>query len=141
MRDETAKIREMLLNEKFTSVIMKRNGNIVTSMDNGVKPLISLSMTDAGALDGAFAADKVIGCAAAAILIMGGISECFGVLMSNGAIKLFKENGIAYFYDKSVPVIRNRDKNGVCPMEAMTLGLSARDAYAVLCDFFKDKIF
>ena len=61
--------------------------------------------------------DKVIGRAAAFIIIKGGAAEVFGKITSEDALQLLKKHNIPVTYDLLVPRILNQKRNGLCPLE------------------------
>ncbi len=139
MANNIETIKKILIEGNHTCVVMTKDGQVITSDESGIKPLMRLVILDGKSLPGAYIADKVIGRAAAAILVHSGAAECYGALMSETAIELFDESGITYSYGKKVPFIKNRDNTGLCPMENMTLGLDAQQGYETLYNFFSDK--
>lgn len=140
MNNGLDKIKDMLLEGSYTCVVLDRKNNIFVSDENGIIPLIRLAINTENDLREAYVADKIIGRAAAAIIVHVGIKECYAHLISETAIELLEENDIAYSYFKKCPTILNRDKSGICPMEKMTSGLSSALGYEVLLDFVKNKI-
>lgn len=139
MNSSLIRIKDMLLEGNYTCVVLDRKSNIFTSYENGIIPLMKLAISVENDLRGAYAADKVIGRAAAAIIVHVGIKECYAHLISESAIELLEKNNIAYSYFKKCPTILNREKSGICPMEKMTSGLSSALGYEALFSFFKEK--
>lgn len=95
------------------------DGNIVTFDGRGVSDLLRLLDTEPQTLSGAAIADKVVGKAAAALMIAGRVSALHADMISEQALRLFKAcaQEIAVGYDKIVPHIINRQQTGWCPME------------------------
>lgn len=91
-----------------------RGDQILTDDRRGVKPLLDLLEQN---LAGFCAADKVVGKAAALLYRLIGISEIHAGVISEPAIQVLQRGGIAVFYDRKVPAIRNRTDTGFCPME------------------------
>ncbi|MEG1242667.1 MAG: ECF transporter S component [Oscillospiraceae bacterium] len=108
--------------ENGSSCLVIKNKEIVYSGEGrGVKPLIELYENHPELLSDAFVIDKIIGRAAAVILILGGAKKAFGEVMSDGAIELLQKNGITAQFDKRVDTILNRAGNGMCPLEKASL--------------------
>lgn len=101
------------------SLVLFKDGKIEIFDGKGVADLHKLYTTRPEALNGAVAADKVIGKGAAAIMIAGGVREVFAEVISFGAIKLFGQTDITLFYDKAVDHIINRKGDGWCPVERL----------------------
>ena len=107
--------KQILLDNNHRLVIIK-NGIITTSNERGVKALLNLLdvTTD---FSGAYAADKVVGKAAAMIYVLLGIRALYASVISDGAKAIVESQGILLEYDEAVPYIVNRQGDGVCPME------------------------
>lgn len=106
---------------------------LLTSELSGVRPLLTWLDTQPEALKGAAVADRVIGKAAAWLMVKGGASQVYGRLVSQPAAQCLTDHGIPLIYDSLVPRIQNRDKTGLCPMETATLSAATADeAYAIL---------
>ncbi len=106
-----------LIRRGEASAVAARNGVISTrESGHGVQPLLGL--LDGGKLRGALVVDKVIGRAAAAICIAGGVRQVHGLLMSEEARTLLAAHGVAATADRIVPKILNRDLDASCPLEA-----------------------
>lgn len=71
-------------------------------------------------LNGASAADKVIGRGAAQLYAYAGIGSVYATLVSKGTREVFDEAGIEYTAQKTVPKIMNREKTGMCPVETIS---------------------
>ncbi|MCL2461866.1 MAG: DUF1893 domain-containing protein [Defluviitaleaceae bacterium] len=87
------------------------------SCENGVKPLMERIAGDADGLRGLYVADKVIGKAAASVMIYNGVAACHGLVVSEAAARILRENGVEFSYGQIVPYIKNRAGTGMCPME------------------------
>lgn len=96
-------------------------GEVFTSQERGVKPLLFLLKEKKGFLKGASVADKVIGKAAALLMVLGEIKEVHTLIISEPAVKVFEKYNIPCFYDKKVTRIVNRTGDGLCPMETLCL--------------------
>ena len=106
----------------YTCVL--RKGDIVcSSFNHGVKPL--LQWIDEGKdFSGYGAADQVIGKAAALLYIYLGVRDLYGQVISEPALSVLAEHGVACTYGEKVPYIINRKKDGMCPMEQTVLTVS-----------------
>ena len=110
------KIIEILHNGNYTLVIANCD-DIRCFTNRGVVDIYTTLANDSQFLRGAFIADKVIGRAAAAIMILGGVDRVYTDTISEGAIELFNKNNIKIDYVKVVPHIINRDGSNWCPLE------------------------
>ena len=110
-----------LLITSASTIAVVSNGEVFTSHERGVKPLLHLLSEKKGFLKGASVADKVIGKAAALLMVLGEIKEVHTLVISEPAIKVFEKYNIPCFYDKKVERIVNRTGDGLCPMETLCL--------------------
>lgn len=111
-----------LLERKATFVLV--NGSLILdSQKRGVAPILDILSGESSVLKHALVADKVIGRAAALLLVLGGIDALDTQLISDHAIDIFKKYDIPFTYDKRVPFIVNRDGTDMCPMEKSVLDI------------------
>ena len=116
----TPKEREALIESLFThkySCVIRNGDEIRVFRGRGVKDLYRLLRDDRRFLDGAFVADKVVGKAAAALMILGGVRAVHADVASTGALQLFDAQNIPVSCTLEVPHIINRTKTGWCPLE------------------------
>lgn len=119
---------EHLRKDNLSIVIGCDNTNISNSTQEGdailafntkgISTLLHLVNENADVLRGATVVDKVVGKAAAALLILGGVKELHALLISDGALDLLATTDIKVTYDKRTPHIVNREHTGWCPMES-----------------------
>jgi len=83
----------------------------------GVRDLIWLLDNEPERLYKARIADKVIGKAAAGLLIQGGVAEVYADVMSRLALPLLDASGINYSYGELVDRIVIPDGDDRCPLE------------------------
>lgn len=123
--------RKTLLTGEYTCVLC-HNDLLRTSTRRGVAPL--LAWLEAGDVPPGFsAADKVVGRATAFLYCLLGAKAVYAAVISRGALQVLEENGIAVTYDQQVDSIRNRQNDGVCPMEAATQSVTRpQDAPAAI---------
>lgn len=112
------------------------NGEVATFDGRGVSDLYRIMNEDPGFLEGAAIADKVVGKAAAALMILGKAAEVFADVVSQPALDLFADSGIHVSYGTVVPYIINRTKTGWCPLEERCKNVEkAEDCLAVVEKF------
>ena len=131
MTDISEKAKALLHKENYSIVIM--NGDTYTSTKKGIAPLMDILADNPSFLKNATVADKVIGRAAALLMIYGGVKEVYSDVISTHALDIFKSNDILVEYGECVPYIINRTKDGMCPMESAVLDVTEpQEAYEVL---------
>lgn len=118
---ESLEQAKSLLTSTDSTLAVVSVDDFFTSKERGVKPLMHLLKEKKGFLKGASVADKVIGKAAALLMVLGEIKEVHTLIISEPAIKVFEKHNIPCFYDKKVTRIVNRTGDGLCPMETLCL--------------------
>ncbi len=94
------------------------------SKKKGVAPLYDPLEKKPDFFKGCDVADRVIGKAAAMLLIKGKIKKLHAHLISEHAIQILDQYHISYTYDEKVPFIQNRTGTGMCPMEEAVLSIT-----------------
>ena len=93
------------------------NGEVCTFDGRGVFDLYRLLQEDPSFLHSASVADKVVGKAAASLMVLAKIKEAYVEVISQPALDLLRSSGISVIYEKVVPGIINRAGTGLCPLE------------------------
>ena len=106
-----------MLNEQGLSLLVFNHGELTTHANRGVQDLLQLISEQPERLQGAVVADKIIGKAAAAIMATGGFREVHTNIICTPAKKLFEQQGILIFATEEVPMILNRDRSSMCPID------------------------
>ena len=128
-------IKRKLYEGDYTCVIAKDN-QFLTSKARGVKPL--LDWLDSGIdLSDGFAADKVIGKAAAFLYVLLDVDYVYAGVLSRPALDVFEKYDIFCEYDTLVDAIENRTKTGFCPMESAVWTVEEPEG---LPELLKDKL-
>ncbi len=112
-------IKKMLYEGKHSLVIKTKEGKTIAFDGPGVRDLLLLLRESPHFLDEASVADKVVGKAAAALMILGGVKTVFADIISSPAIALFASaaSDVDVSYNNKVEYIVNRTQTGWCPME------------------------
>lgn len=116
-------LKEILLNDNHTIVIYKNDASVFVSDDRGVVPLMKLLKEDKSQLIDSIVVDKVIGKAAALLMVFAGVKEVFTPTISLPAVEVFKNHDIKITFDSEVDRIINRKGDGLCPMETLCLDI------------------
>jgi len=114
--------KSTLLETKSTFVLMKGE-EVHHSELRGVAPILDFLREKPDLLEDAVVADKVIGRAAALLLIHGKIAALHAFCISDHALDVLTSSGIVLEYDEVVPYIVNRDGTDMCPMEKSVIGI------------------
>lgn len=105
----------MLARGGYSCVIADRD-RVMTSRARGIAPLLERAERSER-LEGAFVADRIIGKAAAMLLVPMQVASVYGQIMSREAEALLSANGIEVEYGALTDHIINRSGDGLCPME------------------------
>lgn len=114
-----------LIREGKAECVLLREGKIVhIERGKGVSPLLTIYRKFGKKMAGGEIVDKVIGRAAAAIIINGKIKYVHGEVVSSDAVKFLKEHNVAVSWTLKVPRILNRTRTGLCPLEKSVEGIT-----------------
>lgn len=111
---------EILHSEGLTLVVRSEDGELHRFTQRGVKDLLTLVAEHPQVLHGALAADKAVGKAAAACMVVGGIKQVHADVMSEPALKLLEAHSVTASYGQLVDHIINRAGTDWCPMERLS---------------------
>ena len=93
------------------------NGTTRTFSQKGVLDLYTLLKNEPSFLEGAAVADRVVGKAAATLLMIGKVKTVYADVISRTALTLLQGEGIETNCGMAVPFIENRSKTDWCPLE------------------------
>jgi len=111
------------LNQGGYTLVVVNGEREYTSKLSGVFPLLDIIKNAPEVLSGACVADKIVGKAAAVLLVYAGVKEVYAKTVSSYAILVLKKAGINLVYEKKVPFIKNRAGTDICPMEKLVLDI------------------
>ena len=99
--------------------VIKNNVIIHEGRGKGVSPLLELIGTAEGLkkLEGALVVDRIIGKAAAMILVYGKAIHAYGLTMSKSGEEYLHAFGVETRNNRCVDAISDRTGRGICPME------------------------
>ncbi|NLW88959.1 MAG: DUF1893 domain-containing protein [Clostridiaceae bacterium] len=121
------------LSETDATFVAVNNDRIIESHERGIAPILTLLLTEPEALRGASVADKVIGKAAALLLIYAGVDHLHAKTISEHAVSVLSEHPVSYSFGQKVPFIVNRKGDGICPMEKQVLNITdPKKAFEIL---------
>jgi len=116
-------VRGMIKAADISCAVIK-DGNVVhTACGRGVSPLRAIYEDSPEMLKDAFVVDKIIGKAAAVILVLGGAKQAHGIIMSFAAKQYLETRGIAVGFDRCVDVITARSGSGICAIEKSVIDI------------------
>ena len=110
--------------------LVYKDGNITFQDEHGIQPLL-IQIKKKG-LKNAIAVDKVIGKAAALLMVYGKVKQVHTNIIAKDAIPVFEKYKVEYSYNEVVDYIQNNKKDGLCPMEQKVLNVdSPKKAYKI----------
>ncbi len=114
-------------------LVVSKGGESKISMASGITPLMEMIANSPDFLRGSSVVDRVVGRAAALLMVHGGVCELHAVLVSEPAIAALEAHGLPFTYGEKTPGIRNRAGDGNCPMESACLETDdPAEAYEIL---------
>ena len=130
-----------MLRETGCSLVVRSSEGDVSCYDKkGVRDLIWLLDNHPARLQGAWIADKVIGKAAAGLIVNGHVKRVYAEVMSRQALPLLDAAGISYAYGQLVDRIIIPEGDMRCPLEQIVApATTAHEVEALLRKHFAEK--
>lgn len=125
-----------LLHSKGCSCVIRNGEDVREYYQRGIKDLYELYKVDSKFLNGASVADKVVGRAAAALLILGGVKRLYADTISQLALDILSKSDMEVSYSQAVPHIINRTKTAPCPLESATRDIESLEQIFAVVDKF-----
>lgn len=112
-------IEEMksMLNKDDVVCIVSKDHHVLTSSLKGIRPWVKWLKECPEVLEDAVVVDKVVGKAAAMLMVVSKIKKLYTPMMSENALQYLSDQKLDFSYERTVPYISNNEKNGLCPME------------------------
>lgn len=133
------KVIDILFTEQCSCVVA--NGDqAVAFRERGVKDLYRLLKDNSPLLRNAFIADKVVGKAAASLMIAGGVTGVYAVTISTPALSLLRKYGVDVTFDTEVHHIVNRTGTDWCPLEKQCFLANTVEECIARIDSFLDTL-
>ncbi len=114
---ELEKTIAKIKNNEFTFAVVKDNQIIYQDFGLGVSCIRKLIKVNSSILEKSTVVDKVIGKAAAMLLIPYGVSKIHALVISKPALEILQKYNIQTTYNQLVEFISNRTNDGMCPLE------------------------
>ena len=111
--------RETLYIENQKIVIVNDNSIVYKNDSFGIKPLFIAFNTIKDKMKGASCADRVIGKAAALIYKQAQIKELYCDIITTIGKEILLNSGIHVTFIEEIEYVKNREKNGMCPVETL----------------------
>ena len=125
------------LNEQQISLLVYNQDSLSDYHQHGVRDLLMLVQNEPERLQGAIVADKMVGKAAAALMVLGGVKEVHTNTICTPAKEMLLNAGIELFFTDEVPYIVNKKKTGQCPLDSrLSEVTNAADCLPIIADFY-----
>lgn len=108
------------------SLIIYRGEEVIFSSTSiGMKPLLeAIETLGVEILRGAIVADKVVGRAAALLIVYMDAAEVHAGVVSATAVEVLRSHGLKYYFGWEVQSIKSRDGVIICPFERLVQEVS-----------------
>ena len=113
--------KEMIDNNIYSCIVVKEDKVLHSVLGKGIRPLLNLYNNNRKDLKDSFLADKIIGKAAAIIIIASKIKHVYGYIVSKNALEMLSECGIKVEYNELTDKIYNAKKTDMCPLEKIVM--------------------
>lgn len=110
-------LKDILHSQNCSLVVRSQDGEVTAYNKKGVRDLVWLLDNEPERLRGAMVADKVVGKAAAGLMVQGGVGEVYAEVMSRLALPLFDQANIPYTFGELVDKIVIPKGDDRCPLE------------------------
>lgn len=111
---------------------------VITSDKRGISALMGY-ISENLSFDNMSVADRVVGKAAAMLMVKLNIKRVYAKIISAHALKVFEKNGTEILFGEKTEYIINRTGDGMCPMEQTVLECDDVDtAYEMLFEKLKE---
>lgn len=111
------------LNDLQVSLLVRNAGLTTEYNQRGVNDLLQLVNNEPQRLQGAVVADKMVGKAAAALMVVGGVKRVYTNLICTPAREMLQKAGIQVIAEQEVDMIMNRDQTDQCPIDKKLNGI------------------
>ena len=105
---------------------------IFTSSKDGLQPLLEYVDRIVPHRDEIKIFDKIMGNAAALLSVKADCKKVYSPLGSELAIKTLSDYNAEYYFTEIVAYIQNRERQGMCPMEKLSINKSPEEFYEVV---------
>lgn len=122
------------LSQKNLSLVITKNGRVLFETEShGISGLLKAIKQLQDNMAGSSVADRIVGRAAALLLVYSGVVAVFAVTASEGGIEVLKNNHVFQEFGRRVPRILDSKRVDVCPFERLVAGFSdPKEAYEEL---------
>ena len=118
---------DYFLKKNWSFVLIKNDKIVFKSKAQHLKPLISCIKRHKKEMRGAVVFDKIVGRAAAILLVYAKVKEVWTSTASRSGKAYLAKNKVKIDYKNLASCIKNRKGNDLCPMEKMSRKMSGKE--------------
>lgn len=118
----------------YSLVVIKDKQIIFSSTLDRLTPIIKAIRQCDQELTGSLVFDRVVGKAAALLLISVEIASVHSLIGSQQAVETLTRYRIPFIFEKIIPIVLNNAGTGPCPLEKLASNKTPEEFY---CHFFK----
>ena len=124
------------LEKTGNSLMVYRGGDLVfQSASNGIRPHLEAIEALGEGLRGTIMVDKIVGRAAALLILYSGAAEACAAVLSAQGRRVLDMHGLKFTYAEEVEHIKMRDGRIYCPFEAMVQDITdPQEAYVAIVE-------
>ena len=125
--------KQRLIQKNLSLVIAKNDRVLFETEAHGISGLLKAIKQLQDNMAGSSVADRIVGRAAALLLVYSGVVAVFAVTASDGGIEVLKNNHVFHEFGRWVPRILDSKRVNVCPFERLVAKFSdPKQAYEEL---------
>jgi putative heme degradation protein len=125
--------KQRLIQKNLSLVIAKNSRVLFETESHGISGLLKAIKQLQDNMAGSSVADRIVGQAAALLLVYSGVIAVFAVTASDGGIEVLKNNHVFHEFGRRVPRILDSKRVDVCPFERLVAKFSdPKQAYEEL---------
>lgn len=124
------------LDETGMCLMVYEGGSVIfQSKSKGIRPHLEAIEELGSRLRGTLMVDKIVGRAAALLILFSGATEVHAGVISRGGKELLAKGGVGLYYEEQTEHIKMVDGRIFCPFEAMVQGIDDPDeAYVAIVE-------
>jgi len=125
--------KQRLSQKNFSLVIAKNGAVLFETESHGISGLLKAIKQLQDNMAGSSVADRIVGRAAALLLVYSGVVAVFAITASDSGIEVLKNNHVFHEFERRVPRILDSKRVDVCPFEKLVAKFSdPKEAYEEL---------
>ena len=131
---EDMDVARNILSKTDCSIVVVKNGNILTKKQgDGMRPILEAIDELREDMQGSIVGDRILGKASALLCVYSKVNGVYSPQATKTAIAVLIRAGILSQTEETIPYIKNRDGDNLCPFEKMLVDVDSPDeAFKIL---------